>query len=214
MKQLKLVVSFVLIAVLLLVGVQYIQNRNETVKIAGTEIPAPYPIADFHLTTVDGRDFTKADFTGKYTVLYFGFTRCPDACPTTLAQFRSEIPKLTAEAHEKVQFLLVTVDPEHDTPALLKAYVEGFHSDIRAVTGTQVELHKIASEMKTTFSKEDENAGDPDLYTMAHSPKYFLIDTEGRLAGVYTPPLAPGVLANDLNLLTAAANDPKSRWMF
>lgn len=212
MKNLKLIAAVFVILGLALAGVTYLQDNKKTVKLAATEMPSPYPIEDFHLTTADGKDFTKTELLGKYTLLYFGFTRCPDACPTTLAQFRSEIPKLTPEAHDKVQFLLVTVDPEHDTGPILKQYVEAFHKDIHAATGTEAEIHKIATAMKTTFNKIDENAGDPDLYMMAHSPRYFLIDPEARLAAVYNPPLDPGVLSADLNKLAAASN--KSRWLF
>ncbi len=214
MKQIKLVASAIVVGVLLFLVVASVQKRRgmERVPIGGTSIPTPYELADFHMTTADGRDFTKVDLLGKYTVLYFGFTRCPDACPTTLAQFRSEIPKLTAEAQAKVRFLLVTVDPQHDTGPILKEYVGKFHKDIQAATGTEEEIQKVAAEMKTTFSKEDENAGDPNLYTMAHSPRLFLIDPMGRLSAVYNPPIAPGVLAKDLNQLTAAG--AKSRWLF
>lgn len=212
MKNLKLIASVFIVLGLALAGVTSFQERNQSPKISATEIPSPSDLADFHLTTAEGQDFTKASLLGKYTVLYFGFTRCPDACPTTLAQFRVEIPKLSPQAKENVQFLLVTVDPEHDTGPLLKQYVEGFHKDIHALTGSAAEIQKIAEQMKTTFHKIDETAGEPDLYMMAHSPRYFVIDPKARLTAVYNPPIAAGVLASDLNQLVAASG--KRRWLF
>lgn len=212
MKNFKLIASVFIGLGLALAGLSYFQDQTQSPKISATEIPSPSALTEFHLKTAEGQDFTKASLLGKYTVLYFGFTRCPDACPTTLAQFRSEIPKLSPEAKENVQFLLLTVDPEHDTGPLLKQYVEGFHKDIHALTGTEAEIHNVAAQMKTTFHKIEETAGEVDLYQMAHSPRYFIIDPKAQLTAVYNPPIAPGVLALDLNQLVAA--NGKSRWLF
>jgi protein SCO1/2 len=205
MKNLKIIAAVFIVFGALFVGFNYLQNKAKPVAISATTIPVPYEISDFHLTTAEGKDFTRQNLLGKYTVLFFGFTRCPDVCPTTLAQFKIEIPKLTKEAHENVQFLLVTVDPEHDTQEILKSYVSTYNSEIHAATGSVAEIHKVADAMKTTFSKEEENAGDPNLYMMAHSPRYFVIDPQARLSAVYNPPIAPGVLSADLNALTAAS---------
>ena len=182
-------------------AVATVQKNNEGVTLNATEMPEPYEIQDFNLQMTDGQPFTRANLLGKHTVLFFGFTRCPDACPTTLAHWRSELPKLSEITKEKVQFILVSVDPEHDKPEILKTYVEGFHPDVKSATGDDRELHRLADAMKTTFHKEDKSAGDPDLYTMAHSPRYFLINPQGRLQAVYNPPIASGALAGDLNKL-------------
>lgn len=182
-------------------AVATVQKNTETVTLNATEMPEPYEIQDFDLKMTDGQAFNRASFLGKYTVLFFGFTRCPDACPTTLAHWRSEVPKLSELAKDKVQFILVSVDPEHDKPEILKSYVEGFHPDVKSATGDERQLHRLADAMKTTFHKEEESAGDPDLYMMAHSPRYFLINPEGRLQAVYNPPIDSGVLAGDLNKL-------------
>lgn len=204
MKTFKLVslVILVLGGAAILVG--YLQKQQEGLKLAATEMPVPYDIQEFHLQRTDGQPLTRESFLGKYTVLYFGFTRCPDACPTTLAQWKSEIPKLSPEARNKVQFLLVSIDPERDTPELLKKYVEAFSPDVLSAVGEEKEIHKLADAMKTTFHKEEESAGDPNLYMMAHSPRYFLINPEAKLQAVYNPPLESGALANDLNRLAEA----------
>ncbi|MES2743778.1 MAG: SCO family protein [Bdellovibrionota bacterium] len=179
----------------------FVQKRSEGVKLNATEMPVPYEIADFTLTRTDGQVLSRKDFLGKYTLLYFGFTRCPDACPTTLAQWKAAIPKLSPDAKSNTQLLLVSVDPEHDTHEILSDYVKKFDPSIVAATGEQKELQKIANAMMTTFHKEGENAGDPDLYMMAHSPKYFLINPNAQLQAVYTPPIETAVLADDLNRL-------------
>ncbi|MBC7658177.1 MAG: SCO family protein [Chitinophagaceae bacterium] len=212
MKNFKLVAGTLLVIGLLFAVVSYYESRSDTVKLSATEITTPYEVGDFQLTDINNQPFSKAQFLGKYTILYFGFTRCPDACPTALAQFRAEIPKLSDDAQKKVQFVMVSIDPQSDTLPLLKKYVEGFHPDIKAATGTDAELHKIADYMKTVYDRKEENAGDPNLYMMAHSPRYFLIDPQARLAAVYNPPLAPGALSSDLNNL--AANMGKTKWLF
>lgn len=181
--------------------VSAVQKNSEGVKLNATEMPVPFDIPAFNLQMTDGQPFTRDSLLGKYTVLFFGFTRCPDACPTTLAQWRSEIPKLSSVAQDKVQFILVSVDPEHDKLEVLKTYVEGFHTSIKSATGEDRQLHRLADAMKTTFHKEEESAGDPDLYMMAHSPRYYLINPEAELQAVYNPPIDSGVLAGDLNRL-------------
>ena len=211
MKNMKLILSVLVIFGGLFAVVTYLQNSNQVVKLAGTEIPAPYEIGDFHLTSSHG-SFERSQLLGKYTVLYFGFTMCADACPITLAQFKQEIAKLDNNAQAKVQFLMVSVDPERDTAERLQTYVAGFDPRILSAVGPEPELQRLVSYVKTTFSKEDVNVGDPNLYKMAHSPRYFLIDPQAKLIAVYNPPLEAGVLAKDLNALTV--RDVKSRWVF
>ncbi len=207
MKNVKWALSIFVVLAVLFGGVSYLQkkNRDSKVKLAGTEIPNPYEIGDFNLNSAQTptQTFDRSNFLGKYTVLYFGFTHCPDACPITLAQFKAEIPQLNEEARKKVQFVMVSVDPERDTAEALKKYVQSFHPEILSAVGPDSELQKLVGYAKTTFSKEPENAGDPNLYMMAHSPRYFLINPEAQLMAVYNPPIASGVLANDLNTLVA-----------
>lgn len=201
MKTFKLVSILIFVLGGAAILVAYVQKRTESITLAATEMPEPYEIQEFKLTRTSGEPLTPESFKGKYTVLYFGFTQCPDACPTTLAQWRSEIPKLSADARNEVQFLLVSVDPERDTPEVLKRYVDGFSPDIQSAVGDQKETMKLAESMKTHFHKEDSTAGETDLYMMAHSPRYFLINPEAKLQAVYNPPLVSGALANDLNRL-------------
>jgi protein SCO1/2 len=179
----------------------FVQKRYEGIKLNATQMPEPYEIGEFTLAKTDGRSFSRKDFLGKYTLLYFGFTQCPDACPTTMAQWKGVIPLLSSKAKESTQLLMVSVDPERDTPEVLSHYVSTFDPSIIAATGEQKELHKLANAMMTTFGKEEESAGDPDIYMMAHSPRYFLINPEARLQAVYNPPVKTDVLADDLNRL-------------
>jgi protein SCO1/2 len=106
--------------------------------------------------------------------------------------------KLTDEEQAKVQFVLLSVDPGHDTPEVLRNYVQKFHPGIRAATGAEDQLKKIASAFHAGFAKEQENPQDIDIYMMAHSPKYYLVNPRGEWQVVYDPPLKRGDLVSDL----------------
>lgn len=179
----------------------YFQNssRNDP-AIGGTELIPAQKMGEFNLVDVYGRPFRKADVLGKWTVLSFGFTHCPDVCPVTLAAFRDELNALPLNSRDRIQFVFITVDPERDTPEVLKNYVQAFHTAIRPVTGTLDELKNFASNLKASFAKE--GLGDVGLYTMAHSPQYFVINPEGNWQVLYTPPLAKGRLAEDLKAMS------------
>lgn len=181
--------------------VLYFQNsaRNEA-AIGGTELIPAQEIEDFNLLDVYGRPFRKADVLGKWTVLSFGFTHCPDVCPATLAAFRDELNALPLNSRDRIQFVFITVDPERDTPEIFKKYVQGFHTAIRPVTGSLDEIKHFAGLVKATFAKE--GLGEVGLYTMAHSPQYFVINPEGKWQVLYNPPLAKGRLAEDLKSLS------------
>ena len=116
------------------------------------------------------------DFRGKAVVLFFGFTQCPDVCPTTLAEIAGAVKKLGADA-DRVQVLFVTVDPERDTPKLLADYVSAFDPRFLALRGDLPATQRVAKDFKISFAKREQGAG----YTVDHSPQSYVIDTQGRL---------------------------------
>ena len=172
---------------------------------------AERPTAKFQLTDVTGAPWGKkleltdhtgqrrtlADFKGKVVVVFFGFTHCPDACPTTLSELAAVAQQLGPDA-DKLQVLLVTVDPERDKPELLKQYVPSFHPTFLGLYGTPEETAAAAKEFKVYYQKQPQPAGS---YTMDHSAGTFVLDKAGqlRLFGQYGA--GAKALLNDIRVL-------------
>lgn len=145
----------------------------------------------FQLTDVTGANFGKtlalndhmgkprtlADFKGKVVVIFFGFTQCPDVCPTTLAEMGKVIKELGADG-DKVQVLFVSVDPERDTPELLKQYVTAFHPSFLGMVGDAEATARAAKEFKIYVQKQPAKSGS---YSVDHSAGTFILDQQGRL---------------------------------
>jgi protein SCO1/2 len=129
------------------------------------------------LTDHNGQRRTLADFKGKVAVLFFGFTHCPDACPTTMHELATVVKDLGPDAKD-VQVLFVTVDPERDTPDVLRQYVPAFHPSFLGLSGTPEETTRTAKEFKVYFQKQPQPGGS---YTMDHSAGTFVFDKQGRL---------------------------------
>lgn len=129
------------------------------------------------LTDHNGQRRTLDQFKGKVVVLFFGFTHCPEACPTTLAELASVAGELGPDA-QRMQVLVVTVDPERDTPEVLRQYVPSFHPSFLGLRGTPAETSAAAKEFKVYFQKQTQPGGG---YTMDHSAGTFVIDKAGRL---------------------------------
>jgi protein SCO1/2 len=129
------------------------------------------------LTDHNGQRRTLEDFKGKVVVLFFGFTHCPDACPTTLAELASVARELGPDA-QRLQVLVVTVDPERDTPDVLRPYVTSFNPTFLGLSGTREEVAAAAKEFKVYFQKQPQPGGS---YTVDHSAGTFVLDKHGRL---------------------------------
>lgn len=133
---------------------------------------------DFTLQSADGT-VALQDFRGKVVLIYFGYTNCPDVCPMTMANWARAFEQLTEEERLRVQGMLVSVDPERDTPETLKEYTAYFHPNIIGVTGSEKELRKIVSLYRSDFEMEQE--GDSDNYNVAHMSFVYVIDPQGNL---------------------------------
>lgn len=143
-----------------------------------TDITGATFARDFELAAADGRRVTLADFRGKVVVVFFGFTQCPDVCPTTLAQLAEATRKLGKDA-ERVQVLFITVDPERDTPELLAQYVPAFDSRFLGLYGTAEEIARTAREFKVFYQKQPGQS--PETYTVDHSAAAYIFDRAGRI---------------------------------
>jgi protein SCO1/2 len=138
---------------------------------------------DFALADANGAPRSLADYRGKVVVLFFGYTHCPDVCPTTLARL-VQARRLLGPDAGRVQVLFVTLDPERDTPQLLARYVPAFDPTFVGLTGTQQQIDAAAREFKVFFQKV---AGpSPDSYTLDHSSGSFVFDPQGHVR-LYVP---------------------------
>ena len=153
---------------------------------------------DFALTDHTGKPRALADFRGRVVVMFFGYTHCPDVCPITLAELAAVVKKLGPDG-DRVQVLLVTVDPERDTPQVLSQYVTAFNPRFLALRGTAEETARVAKEFKIIYQKI---AGvRPDSYTMDHSAGTYIFDTQGRLRLYVSYGQGPEIFAHDIALL-------------
>ena len=156
---------------------------------------------DFALTDPAGQPRTLADYRGKAVVVFFGYTQCPDVCPTTLAALAEATRSLGADA-DRVQVVFITVDPDRDTAALLAQYVPAFDPRFVGLRGDAAATERVAREFKVIYQKVPGTT--PDRYTMDHSAGIFLFDRAGRLR-VYESSADPAVLAHDLRTLLAVS---------
>lgn len=154
---------------------------------------------DFKLTDFDGKPRTLADFKGKAVVLFFGFTQCPDVCPTTMTEL-AQVKKLLGADGDKVQGLFVSIDPERDTPAVLKEYMQNFDPSFLGLYAASPEaLAALAKDFKVYYKKVD--GPTPTSYTMDHTAASFVYDPEGRLRLYTRYGIGAQALADDLKLL-------------
>lgn len=153
---------------------------------------------DFALTDHTGKPRALADFRGRVVVMFFGFTHCPDVCPTTLAELAAVVKKLGTDG-DRVQVLLVTVDPERDTPQILSQYVTAFDPRFLALRGTAEETARVAKEFKIIYQKVA--GARPDSYTIDHSAGTYIFDTQGRLRLYMSYGQGPEIFAHDIALL-------------
>jgi protein SCO1/2 len=154
---------------------------------------------DFALTDHNGQARTLKDFQGKVVVVFFGFTQCPDVCPTSMTELAA-VRKLLGKDGEKVQGLFVTVDPERDTPEVMKAYMANFDPTFLALYAASPEqLAAVAKDYKVYYKKVAGKT--PTSYTMDHSAGMYIYDTQGRLRLYSRYGSGAGALADDIRLL-------------
>lgn len=147
-------------------------------KFINTDLTGLDYAKNFELTDHNGKFRTLADFKGKAVVIFFGYTQCPDVCPTTMVEM-ANVMKQMGNLSEKVQVLFVTVDPERDTQALLAAYVPNFDIRFLGLYGDQAATAKVAKDFKVFYQKAPGKTA--DTYTMDHTAGSYVFDTEGRI---------------------------------
>ena len=157
---------------------------------------------DFNLPDADGKYRSMAEFKGKVVVVFFGFTQCPDVCPTTLLELAA-VKKALGTEGARVQGIFITVDPERDTPALLKAYVNSFGADFVALRGTPEETLATAKSFKVFYAKVPGST--PATYTVDHTAASYVFDIQGRVRLFTRYGTGADALAQDIRQLLAQA---------
>lgn len=167
----------VLLVIAGLLSVTACTEQPEAPRFKLTDVTGASFGKDFALTDHNGQRRTLADFKGKVVTVFFGFTHCPDVCPTTLGEMAVVMKELGKDA-DRLQVLFVTVDPERDTAEVLKRYVPAFHPTFLGLTGSAEDVARTAKEFKIFYQKQPlPNSG----YTMDHSAGTYILDDEGRL---------------------------------
>jgi len=164
----------------------------------GVDITGADYARDFALTDHDGRQRSLSDFAGKVVVLFFGYTQCPDVCPTTLQEM-TEVRRLLGADGPKLQALFVTVDPERDTQDLLKAYMANFDPSFLALRPSAEQLSPLLKDFKIYAKKVEGKT--PTSYTMDHSAQSYMYDPKGRLRIYNRYGSSAQAIADDARLL-------------
>ena len=169
--------------------------------VSGTLLSEPRALAAFALLDQDGQPFTNAALENHWTLLFAGFTHCPDVCPTTLALMK-QLRQHAALGGRPLEYVFLSVDPERDTPAQLKRYVDYFGGHIRGVSGPRGQLDALCASLGLAYVKIP---GTTDSeYTVDHSTALVLLDARGRVAGYFQPPHKLDTLAADLARIVAS----------
>mgnify|MGYP001627890272 FL=1 len=163
------------------------------------EIDGLMPELAFTLTRSDGETVTAQDYQGQVRLLFFGFTNCPDVCPTTMARLSRAIKAMPDELQDDVTPLFVSVDPQRDTPEKLGDYVSFFNDRTVGLTGDEAALRDLAKRYRTTFGYDDPD--DRGNYNVSHSSAVYVFDGQGEARLLLRPDLSAEQIARDLTQL-------------
>jgi protein SCO1/2 len=183
----------VLAAALVLGGCGRPAAQFESVDITGADYAK-----DFHLADAAGRPHSLADYRGKVVLLFFGYTQCPDVCPTTMADLKSVMQTLGPDA-DRTQVLFVTLDPARDTPALLAQYVPSFDARFVGLRGDDEATARTAKDFKVFFQKVPTSSGDG--YTLDHTAGTYVFGPDGRLRLFVRQGEGAAAIAHDVRIL-------------
>lgn len=175
-------------------------SRETKASFQGVDVTGAEYARDFALPDASGQQRSLKDFAGKVVVVFFGYTQCPDVCPTSLQEL-AEVKKLLGADGERLQGIFVTLDPERDKPEMLKAYMESFDPGFVALRGTPEQTAAIAKDFKIFYKKVE--GPTPESYTLDHSAGSYVYDPAGRLRVYERYGVGPQVLTADVRTLLA-----------
>lgn len=192
--KLKVVLPIVVVMLGLAVGVYFFRPHT----FHGTVIQSPEPSFDFKLTGKDG-DVSLSDYRGKLVLIYFGYTFCPDICPATLANVGQALRNLGEDKASEVQTIMISLDPERDTPQKLAEYVTHFHPSFIGITGTEQGIAQVTSLYGIFYQVQP--GSDATGYLIDHTATLLVIDREGYLKLVFPFGVTVDEIADDLEYM-------------
>lgn len=164
------------------------------------DISGLMPELAYQLTDTSGEEVTAAESSGNIRLMFFGFTSCPDICPTTLQKLSQAVKGLPESARDEVQIIFVSVDPNRDTPDRIKSYIDFFSDGIIGLTGEEENLRELSKRYRTTFGYDDPD--DKGNYDVSHSGAVYVFDREGDARLLVRPEQSLDALIADLTALT------------
>ena len=170
--------KWVYLALILLTALLVACQQGSSASFIGTDLTGTQFGKPLSLTDHTGKLRNMNDFKGKVVVLFFGYTHCPDVCPTTMAELAQALQQLGPDA-KRVQVLFVTVDPERDTPQVLSQYVQAFNPSFVGLRPSDAQLAKVAKDFRVYYAKVP--GASPDSYTMNHTAASYVFDPSGKL---------------------------------
>ena len=179
--------------------VAHMLSQKSVALQGGTWLPQPRALERFQLTDLQGRSFDNQALLGHPTLLFFGYSNCPDVCPTTLATIQALLRQSPIAG---LQVLFVTIDPARDTPAALGQYLRAFDSTVIGLYGSDAARAPLERSLGALAERRDAPAG---TYRVDHTATLYLLDARGRMAAVFTPPLTARALSADLRYLAQAS---------
>lgn len=191
--KIKVFLSIIVTILVLIAGVYFLRPHT----FHGTVIQSPEPSYDFTLTSVDG-DVSLSDFRGKIVLIYFGYTFCPDICPGTLGNVAQALRNMGTQADD-VQLIMVSLDPERDTPEKLAEYMGHFHPSFIGVTGSKENLDEVAALYGIFYQKAE--GSDATGYLIDHTATLMVLDREGYLKLVFPFGVTAEEIADDLKYM-------------
>lgn len=177
-----------------------ILNKHELRENGAVLLQTPRKFSEFEFTDHKGQPFGMEQLKDKWSLIFFGFTHCPDICPTTMASAAKMYAGLEDDEKDQLQVILISLDPERDTTEKLAEYVPYFNPDFIGATGNKYVLLKLATELNVAFSKVELEGGD---YTIDHSGNMILVNPYGHYYGFLKPPFAEGNMQRALHSIMA-----------
>lgn len=185
------------IAIIILADV-WSGDRRETLVVTGADVGGP-----FTLEGPTGAAVTEKSWPGKYLLIYFGYTYCPDVCPTELAAMGNALDKMGDGVADRVQPLFITVDPERDTPEVMSGYAPLFHPRMIGLTGSDAQIAAAAAAFKVIYRKREAQGSSP--YLMDHSSFLYLVGPDGKAAAILPPQMTPEAIAEQVEAVMDGA---------
>lgn len=190
------ITAAVILGVIILGGGSHNASKPTATPLDETDFNPPRPVNDFTLTSQTGQPLKLSDLRGKVVVIFFGYTNCPDECPTTMADYKRVKAALGQDA-ARVAFVFISVDGARDTPQRLSDYLGAFDSSFIGLTGDDAAIRTVAKDYGVFFQRDPAPANDPN-YAVEHTLSSFVLNTKGQLQIVFPYNTAPDLMAQRL----------------